>query len=42
MDYALFTKWQNANVDAITGATTTSKCLMKAVENAFVKRILPQ
>ncbi len=26
---------QNANVDAITGATTTSKVLMKAVENAF-------
>lgn len=27
---------QNANVDAITGATTTSKCFMKAVENALV------
>lgn len=26
---------QNANVDTITGATTTSKCLMKAVENAL-------
>jgi uncharacterized protein with FMN-binding domain len=26
---------QNANVDAITGATTTSKVLMKAVENAL-------
>lgn len=28
-------KAQNANVDAITGATTTSKALMKAVENAL-------
>lgn len=28
---------QNANVDAITGATTTSKCVMKAVENALSK-----
>ncbi len=27
---------QNPNVDTITGATTTSKCLMKAVENALV------
>lgn len=26
---------QNANVDGITGATTTSKCVMKAVENAL-------
>lgn len=26
---------QNANVDGITGATTTSKCIMKAVENAL-------
>jgi len=26
---------QNANVDAITGATTTSKCFMKAVEQAL-------
>ena len=26
---------QNANVDGITGATTTSKCLMKAVEDAL-------
>jgi len=26
---------QNANVDTITGATTTSKALLKAVENAF-------
>lgn len=26
---------QNANVDAITGATTTSKCLMKAVETTL-------
>lgn len=31
---------QNANVDAITGATTTSKCLMKAVENAVSDRRL--
>lgn len=29
---------QNANVDAITGATTTSKCLMKAVGNALSHR----
>ena len=28
---------QNANVDAIVGATTTSKCLMKTVEKAFQK-----
>jgi uncharacterized protein with FMN-binding domain len=28
---------QNANTDAVTGATTTSKALMKAVENALVK-----
>lgn len=28
-------KNNNANVDTITGATTTSKCLMKAVENAL-------
>jgi uncharacterized protein with FMN-binding domain len=26
---------QKVNVDAITGATTTSKCIMKAVENAL-------
>lgn len=26
---------QNANTDAVTGATTTSKALMKAVENAL-------
>jgi uncharacterized protein with FMN-binding domain len=26
---------QNANVDGITGATTTSKCIMKAVEDAL-------
>lgn len=30
---------QNANVDAITGATTTSKALMKAVENALTGRV---
>ena len=28
---------QNANVDAITGATTTSKCIMKAVEDALLR-----
>lgn len=28
-------KKQKANVDTITAATTTSKCLMKAVENAL-------
>lgn len=28
-------KAQDVNVDAITGATTTSKCIMKSVENAF-------
>ena len=28
---------QNANVDGITGATTTSKCIMKAVEDALRK-----
>lgn len=28
---------QSPNVDAITGATTTSKALMKAVENALTK-----
>ncbi len=28
----------NANVDTITGATTTSKCLMKAVENALEQK----
>jgi uncharacterized protein with FMN-binding domain len=28
-------KYQNANVDAVTGATTTSKALMKSVENAL-------
>lgn len=28
-------KNQNANVDVITGATTTSKALMKAAENAL-------
>ena len=45
--YARYAEWvipriieaQNANVDAITGATTTSKCLMKAVENALTNRI---
>jgi len=26
---------QDANVDTITGATTTSKALLKAVENAL-------
>jgi uncharacterized protein with FMN-binding domain len=31
---------QNANVDTITGATTTSKALLKAVENAL--QILPE
>lgn len=31
---------QNANVDTITGATTTSKALLKAVENALL--ILPE
>lgn len=30
-------KYQNANVDAITGATTTSKALLKSVENALSK-----
>ncbi len=30
-------KAQNANVDAVTGATTTSKCLMKAIEKALTK-----
>jgi uncharacterized protein with FMN-binding domain len=28
-------KKQTVNVDAITGATTTSKCIMKAAENAL-------
>ena len=28
---------QTPNVDAISGATTTSKALMKAVENSLVK-----
>lgn len=28
---------QSPNVDAVTGATTTSKCLMKAIENAITK-----
>ena len=31
-------KAQNANVDTVTGATTTSKALLKAIENALVKR----
>ncbi len=26
---------QTLNVDAVTGATTTSKCLQKAIENAL-------
>jgi len=30
---------QSPNVDAITGATTTSKALMKAVENALTKGV---
>lgn len=30
-------KAQNANIDTITGATTTSKCLIKAVEDALKK-----
>ncbi len=29
----------NANVDTITGATTTSMCLMKAVENALEQKL---
>ncbi|MFQ5772137.1 MAG: FMN-binding protein [bacterium] len=28
---------QNLNVGAVTGATTTSKCLLKAIENAIEK-----
>jgi uncharacterized protein with FMN-binding domain len=31
-------KNQSVNVDAITGATTTSKCIMKAAENALKNR----
>ena len=31
-------KKQTVNVDAITGATTTSKCIMKAAENALKKK----
>jgi uncharacterized protein with FMN-binding domain len=34
--FAKIMREQNANVDAITGATTTSKALMKAVEDALV------
>lgn len=32
---------QTANVDTITGATTTSKALLKAIENALRKGIRP-
>jgi len=30
-------KTQDVNADAITGATTTSKCIMKSIENAFTE-----
>jgi uncharacterized protein with FMN-binding domain len=33
----IIVKQQTVNVDAITGATTTSKCIMKAAENALKK-----
>lgn len=33
-------KSQSLNVDAVTGATTTGKCLLKAVENAIKKGLM--